>query len=995
MQRDVSVLALDSLFDASRRREMVSPPGCSIAEIVALAFPGLAEELRDRLRVTIDGRVVPIGMWRSTRPRAGTHLLIQPIPAGDAARNVLTIAVTVGALALGQFYGPLLAGSLLGLPGAASGSLATLLSAGITGTTLLAGTLLINALIPPRADAKDKPSYSIQGLQNQLTPDAPVPLVLGKVRFAPPYAATPYTQAVGDERYVVAAFLLGYGPLAVRNWRIGETPVERFTDITLETRLGGVDDERLTLYPQQVLEEALSVALKTSVVPTGGPQIRTTASDCTGCEIDITSTGIYQVNKDGAYQNFTVNIGVRYCKSGTNNWVNGPAISITSNKAKALTRTTPIIFLERGRYDIELTRSTTDWDEADQSNKTIQRHGATVWSVLRSFRPEYPIDFPQPLALAACRIRATGQLNGTLDALNADVTSICPDWDEASGTWIPRETNNPASLFRYVLAGPAIAYPLTLAEIGALEDWHRFCSAKGLTYNRVHDYEASVLEVLGDIAAAGRASPHDTGEVWQVVIDRALSVVSAHISPRNSWSYQGKRPYAVFPDAFRVSFLDETNGFAKAERLVPWPGHSGDIRITEKLEMPGVTNPDMVWREARKRQYELIHRPDTHTVNLDWEALTIRRGDRAQLSHDVLESTMVSGRVTAVTSVGGSVMVYLDEAVTMVAGQSYALRFRRADGASLLRTVATLPGTTHAVRLTGTGDVPAGPTDDDPSGELAMFGPAARESFPVTVKGFEAMEDFAARLTLIDHAAEIEALVDAEVPPPWSGRAGGPAQQQTGTPLAPIIDNVVSGVLASDAITPTNPVPVVVLVRAFPLETLTSASFEVRHRKIGSGTWMSAPGAAAAGAVMLPGYQKGDGIELQARAVSAGGVPGDWSAPILSHQVAATDPAAPSAPQALTATQVSGANSPTIRATATSSPDPNSVATRLYIAAGAGAPFSAASAYMGDQVSGPNTTLPPRDLTTLPNGTALAAGTYRLWATTLDGNSPPVEGIPV
>jgi hypothetical protein len=230
---------------------------------------------------------------------------------------------------------------------------------------------------------------------------------------------------------------------------------------------------------------------------------------------------------------------------------------------------------------------------------------------------------------------------------------------------------------------------------------------------------------------------------------------------------------------------------------------------------------------------------------------------------------------------------------------------------------------------------------------------------------------------------------------PWSGRAGGPAQQQTGTPLAPIIDNVVSGVLASDAITPTNPVPVVVLVRAFPLETLTIASFEVRHRKIGSGTWMSAPGAAAAGAVMLPGYQKGDGIELQARAVSAGGVPGDWSAPILSHQVAATDPAAPSAPQALTATQVSGANSPTIRATATSSPDPNSVATRLYIAAGAGAPFSAASAYMGDQVSGPNTTLPPRDLTTLPNGTALAAGTYRLWATTLDGNSPPVEGIPV
>ncbi len=49
---------------------------------------------------------------------------------------------------------------------------------------------------------------------------------------------------------------------------------------------------------------------------------------------------------------------------------------------------------------------------------------------------------------------------------------------------------------------------------------------------------------------------------------------------------------------------------------------------------------------------------------------------------------------------------------------------------------------------------------------------------------------------------------------------------------------------------------------------------------------------------------------------------------------------------------------------------------------------------MGDQASGPNTTLPPRDLTALPNGTALAAGPYRLWATALDGNSPPVESIP-
>ncbi|ACL61423.1 conserved hypothetical protein [Methylobacterium nodulans ORS 2060] len=761
-------------------------PGSSVAEIVAAAYPGLTDGMQRLLRVTIGDEEVLPAIWHRVRPKPGTQLIIRPVPQGDIMRNVLTIAVTVGALALGQFYGPMLAGSLLGLPGAATGTLASLASAVITGTTLLAGTLLINALVPPRSDAKDKPTYSIQGLQNQLTPDGVVPLVLGKIRSAPPYAATPYTQAVGDERYVVASFLCGYGPLAMRNWRIGETPIERFTDVTLETRQGYAADERLTLYPQQVIEEALSVELKSAAAPTGGPQIRTTASDCTGCEIDISApSGVFAVNKDGGYQTFTVSINVQYAKSGTDDWVAAPPIVISSKKSSALTRTVPIAFPERGRYDIELTRTTLDWDEADQSKKEIQRHGRTVWSVLRSFRPEYPIDFDKPLALAACRIRATGQLNGMLDALNCDMASICPDWDAASQTWVVRETNNPASLFRYVLTGPAITYPFTLDEVAALEDWHAFCAAKGLTYNRVHDYEASVLDVLGDIAAAGRASPQDSGTAWGVVIDRALDTVTAHISPRNSWGYQGERPYTILPHAFRVSFLDETNGFAKAERIIPLPGHTGPITVTEKIDLPGVTNPDQVYREGRRRGYELQLRRDTHTANQDFEALQCSRGDRAQLLHDVLDRTMVAARVQAVTTIAGRTNVTLDEPVTMEAGQTYAVRFRRDDGSSLLRTIQTAPGETNTVVLTGAGTDPA-------VGNLAFFGPSSRESFACTVKGIEAMQDLSARLTLIDHAPEIEALVDAEVPPPWSGRAGGEAQEPAGAPLVAIIDAVLS-----------------------------------------------------------------------------------------------------------------------------------------------------------------------------------------------------------
>jgi hypothetical protein len=964
---DVSVLALDSVFDASRRHALTVAPGCSIADIVTRAYPALLPAHRALLRVTIGEQEVIPAIWAQVRPKPGAQLVIRPVPQGDIMRNVLSIAVTVGALALGQFYAPALAGAL-----GIGNSLAQGL---ITGTALLAGTLLVNALVPPRQDAQNKPTYAIQGFQNQLTPDAPVPLILGKIRVAPVYAATPYTQAVGDERFVVAKFLWGYAPLVIRNLRIGETPIERFADVQIETRYGLPDEPPHTLYTKQVIEEALSVELKTPAVPTGGPQIRTTASDCTGCEIDITAPGgIFAVNKDGAYQNFTVALTCRYRRSGTDAWTAGPAISITSKKASALTRTIPITFPERGRYEIELLRTTIDWDEADQAKKEVQRHGRTVWSVLRSFRPEYPIDFDKPLVTTDVRIRATGQLNGMLDALNGDVVSICPDWDADSGTWTPRETNNPASLFRHVLTGPAITYPFTVDEVAALQDWHAFCVAKGLTYNRVHNYEASVLDVLSDIAAAGRASPHDSGTAWGVVIDRALDTVTAHISPRNSWGYQGERPYVILPHAFRISFLDETNAFARAERIVPLPGHTGPVTITEKLDLPGVTSPDQVWREGKRRGYEMLYRRDTHVVNQDFEALQVSRGDRAQLSHDVLDRTMRAARVR---SVSGST-VWLDDVVEMEEGGSYAIRFRRADGSSLLRTIATVPGETQSVTLTGAGDAPA-------AGNLAFFGPAARESFAVTVKGIEAMTDLTARLTLIDHAPEIEALVDAEIPPPWSGRAGGEAQEPAGAPLVPIIDEIQSGRLAADAATPENPFPVVVLLRANPAETLPVASFQVQHRPLGSGgAYSTTTAAAAAGAVVLPGYDRGDEVELQGRAVGTNGAAGDWTAP-LTHVVAATDPDAPSPPENLSAESPAPG---VIRLRVTSGPSPQTVGVQFYATYNSSLPFSSASKFREPVASGPNVPL-------TVDFSGHISGPYRFWAVALDSLDDPIESVPV
>ena len=839
-------------------------------------------------RVTLNGHPIGDALWHAVKPKPGTHVLIRVVPQGDTLKNVLTIALTVAAVAAGQFYGPMLAGELLfgGLGGIGTGSLGTVLSGAITATTLLAGTLLINALIPIRSDKKDAATYGIQGLRNQAQPDGVVPGLLGFHRSTPPYGMLPYTESVGDDRFVTANFIHGYGPIATRNHRIGETPIEKYQEVTAEHREGRPGDAPLTLTPRQVVERALSIELL-NAGPGGGPQTRFTKADISSFSVDIGFPGgLGGIDKDGKKVGVEATFTLRYRKVGTETWATRPISVYAKLSGKPFTRTFAYDVTDRGLYEIEITRTSGDFDRPDQdfSKKEIQRTGRSQWSVLRSFRPEYPINFDAPLAVSAIRIRATGQLNGTLDEYNCDAFCICPDWDAASGTWIERETQNPASLFRHVLTGPAGAYPLTVDEVDALGDWHAYCVANGLTYNRIHDYEASVLDVLSDIAAAGRASPHDKGDRWGVVVDRALDTVAAHITPRNSWGFKGERSYLTFPDAFRVSFLDETNSFIKADRIVPWPGFVGQPRVIEKLELPGITNPAQVWKETRKRQYEIMLRLDTFTVTQDFESLVPTRGDRVELSHDVLDRDQVAARIILKPESLSALM--LDEMVTMEEGQAYAARVRYKDGTSNVFPVRTVAGTSNVLILDGPGQLPE--MDD-----LVMFGKATRISQACTVKGIQPQKDFTAALTLIPHAPEIEALVAADVPPAWSGRAGAPVDQPVSIPVAPIIVSVDSGTSASSLATPANPYPVVVNLRPNPSGTTPLATFQVLSRKAGTTAWQTASALAGAGSVLLAGYAKGDAIEYQARGVSMRGTAGDLTA-LATHTVGATDAPSPS-----------------------------------------------------------------------------------------------------
>ncbi|QND46697.1 phage tail protein (plasmid) [Rhizobium lusitanum] len=842
----------------------------TVAEIVSVALPRATGQDLAHARVALvsDRGSVIISRedWARVRPHPGVHVVIRIIPGNGALRSILSVVVSIAAIALGQVWAPALASTLGISQGLASG----LVGLGVT----VLGNLLINALIPPTSTSNDKnTSYQITGWQNKMDPDGVVPDLMGKVRYAPPFAAGSYTEIVGDLQYIRAIFNFGYGPVTFSEYRIGETSTGDYDEIEMEVREGLPTDEPVTLYPTQIFEESVGAELarpehrddqgdEIDGPGIDSPIIRTTGEDASGASIIIgLPAGLGKVDDKGKQKSVTVQIRIRQRPTGTEDWTEVVTLDISAKKFEGFYRQYTWNFATRARYDIEVNRLTDEFTSQ-------QTQGRTTWVALQTLRPEYPLNFPAPLALVAVRVKATYQLNGALDNFNALCSRRCLDWDSASQSWIVRETRNPASLYRRALQSAANPKPAADSEIdlAVLQDWHVFCTSKGLEYNKVLEDESKLRDILPEIAAAGRATPRHDGLRWGVVIDRPQELVIDHINPRNSWGFQSVRTYTEAPHGFRVQFYDETNDYKQAERLVPWPGYSGEILLTEQLELPGKTNPDEIWREARRRMYEAQYRPDVHTATLDGPARVATRGDLVMASFDVLERTQVASRVKSITGR----LIELEDEIIMISGHDYAIRFRTfADdedtiGNSVLRQLRTAAGSSTVVQLSGDGAIPQ-------VGDLIHFGEALTESFPVFVTRVEAGQDMASIYTMVDASPIIDELTDAEVPPPWSGRVGDEIGNDTGLPPAPVIVSIRTGISGTDVVGGLE-------VNLTPGSgAVTSVTFRVQHRLNGATTWNSVDFPAANGGCSIAGYSSGQVVQIRAAALNAAGAVGDFS----------------------------------------------------------------------------------------------------------------------
>lgn len=416
---------------------------------------------------------------------------------------------------------------------------------------------------------------------------------------------------------------------------------------------------------------------------------------------------------------------------------------------------------EPGQYEIRVKRTNAETTTEGAADKVM------LLAITEYSDNTRPVNPPKPLAMTAMKIRATDQLNGTMEGLTATVSSKQLIWDgvEWRQPGADDRRNNPASLFLHVLRHPACAKPVPYAsiDIAALQHWSEFCDAHGFVYENVITGQRPMREILVEIAAAGRASLAMPDGKWSVAIDEPKSAIVQHFTPSNSWGFRGVRLLPKRPHALRCRFLNRRKDYQPDEMLIYDDGYNeSNATLIESIELPGVTqpveddgSPGAVWRLGRHHMEQIILRPEEYELYSDVESIICTRGDRIKVTHDIPMWGLGSGRIKSV--VGDVSGVVLDEPMQMEAGKSYTLRWRTSGNVTNTATIAGTAGLFTTLNFTTTIT-----TNKPAAGDQFMFGELDRESVDCLVKSVEPLVGLQARMLLCDYAP---AVFDAETKP--------------------------------------------------------------------------------------------------------------------------------------------------------------------------------------------------------------------------------------
>lgn len=711
--------------------------------------------------------------------RDGDLVVIAHLPQGGGGNsNPLQFVLQI-ALIAAAFVAPQLL--------AITGPMAGLLSAGV----MLAGSLLINALVPPTrppttfTGSQSSPTYTIGAQGNQARVQNVIPVLYGRYRVYPDFAAQPYIENNGNQQYLYQLFCVSQGDLSVEEVLIEDTDINSFAEVQYEIIPPG---GAMTLFPDNVVTADAVGGLELKGANESGagwvgPFVANpaaTQANYIGIDINLPQ-GLFSADNDGNPQAAAVTYQIQAQRIDDTGAAIGawfdlalPTISLATMQPQMLSER---YLVPAGRYQIRAQR-VGNKDLGSRVANTVQ------WAGLRAYLPSQ--HYYGNVTLLAMVIRATNNLNSqTARKVNVIATRKLPVWNGA--TWsAPVATRNPAWALADVLRNSDYGrgLPDSRINLASLQALASIWDSRGDRFDGVFDTAATLWDALSQIANVGDAMPVYYAGVIDFVRDDAKSIRTAMFTPNNivagSLSIEYLFPNYDTPDHVIVEYVDGTT-FQAAE--VPCVLSGGTQLRPSRLKMFGCTDRNQAWRHGMRLAAANRDRRRNITLVTEMEGYIPRYGDLVSVSHDV-PAWGLSGVVLGYA--GGVVMT--SEPLAWTPGQTHFMAFRKRDGSVDGPYTVTQGADEFSAVIAG---APSIYVSDGASEEPThyQFGPGQRRGLDCQVLGAFPKGDGQVEMTLVNYAASVqEAETGGSAPPP------PPASLLPGISDAPVVASVtVSG----------------------------------------------------------------------------------------------------------------------------------------------------------------------------------------------------------
>ena len=632
-----------------------------------------------------NGQAVLREKWASTRAGDGDVVSFVRLPQGGGGTNPLRIVLMIALV----IAAPMLAGAMLGttagaFAATAMGGTTTFLAVATAGITMV-GSMLINALIPPprppaaqrMADLNASPTYTAQAQGNQARIGQPIPVIYGRHRVYPDFAAMPYAEFESNEQYLYQLFCIGQGEYVAHldTLKIEDSPITSFPDADWEVVEPG---QKVTLFPTGVVT---SGEVAGQEMDTLGPfVINPTETEINKLAVDIICPrGLYYANDSGGLDSRSVSFSFYARKIDD---IGNPVAAefllgshTVSGATATAIRKTYKYNVGAGRYTIRAVRTT--------GKDTNTRVGNDlIWAAARGYLTN-GTDTYQGVTMLAVKIKASNEISQQSSRkINLEVTRKLPvpSWNAGTGSYVwsaPVPTRSPAWAAADVLRAQYGAGVFDARiDIGQLINMNTLAQSRSDSFDAVFDSPQTLWEALSAVVRSIRSRPYVQSGVVHFVRDQLQTLPTALFTSRNIVKGSFKITY-IMPsedssDCVDVTYWDRVTW---KERTIRCALEGTSPVKPAQVKAFGITDRNHAWREGMYMVAKNRYCRKEISFETELEGHIPSLGDMIAIQSDIPEW----GESGEVVSLVGRTLT-LSEPVTWTNGAQHYVMLRKTDG---------------------------------------------------------------------------------------------------------------------------------------------------------------------------------------------------------------------------------------------------------------------------------------------------------------------------